>query len=77
VTLVYWCAHCLTDSPAYSIREKTKKEVAEKLAAGTVDPKQYSEPRRIVVKYDSGFDLVTQCLGEGGLYEETVDRHKC
>jgi hypothetical protein len=43
---------------------------------GGADSKNYSEPRRIVVEYDSGFDLMRQCLGEGGLYEETMDRHE-
>jgi hypothetical protein len=77
MTLVYWVAHCLTDSPAYSIRAKTRKECYEKLHNGNVDLKNYSEPRKITVEYASGFDLVEQCLGEGGLYEETTDRHNC
>jgi hypothetical protein len=29
--LTYWIADCLDDSPVYSIRAKTKKEVVQKL----------------------------------------------
>lgn len=30
-TLTYWIADCLDDSPAYSVRAKTKKDVIKKL----------------------------------------------
>lgn len=74
MTLTYWIAHCLTDSPAYSIRRKTKKEVQAALDQENIDKSSYSKPKKVVVEYESGFDLLTSCLGEGGLYEEEMNR---
>jgi hypothetical protein len=65
--LTYWIANCLDDSPAYSIRRRTRREVSAELAErGDGD---YGEPHKITVKYDSAFDLLKRCLGEGAIDE--------
>lgn len=64
----------MDDSPAYSIRRKTKKEVQAELDSGRYDLKTQSKPFKITVEYSSGFDLLLACVGEGGLYEEAISR---
>ena len=66
--LRYWIADCLTDHECYSIRDKTKKECLVQLARQ--DPcNRYGEPRKVIIEYDSAFDLMLQATGEGGLDE--------
>ena len=67
--LVYWIAVCLDDSSAYNLRAKTRKEckrlLEEHKASGGTG---YSDNiERIEVHYTSGFDLIDQALGEGGI----------
>lgn len=64
----YWIAECLTDSKAYNLRAKTRREVVTRLA--NTAPGDYSEPRRVTVEYLDGFDLIGACLSEGGGYWE-------
>lgn len=78
--LTYWISHCLTDSPAYSFRAASRRACLEFLE----DPenadfraRNYSRPRKIVVEYISPLDLVCQCLGEGQLPAENLDRYDC
>ena len=66
--LTYWVAECLNDSSCYSIRRKTKREVKEAVAEYR---KGYGPPHKIVVEYTDAFDLLTQCLSEGRIYEGT------
>lgn len=66
--LTYWYAARRDDSNCYSIRAKTKKEaVAERERRGEED---YGEVKKIEVYYTDAFDLLTQCLGEGGIGDE-------
>ncbi len=66
--LSYWIAHALTDSPVYSIRCKTKREVHQQLKA--YDINDYSLPQKVTIEYSSAFDLMHQCIAvEGGLDE--------
>jgi len=65
--LTYWKCKCLDDHDCYSIRAKTRKEAVER--RDEYNPEAFSEPYRVEIEYSSGFDLMTQCLGEGGLGE--------
>lgn len=82
--LTYWIAGCLSDSVAYSIRRKTRKEVLDELKKlgavrgknGDGDPiwrtehgNRFSMVRKVTVEYENPFDLLQQALGEGGIYE--------
>jgi len=67
--LVYWIAVCTDDSSAYNIRAKTRKEckrlLEQHLSSGGTG---YSDNiKRVEVHYASGFDLIDQALGEGGI----------
>jgi hypothetical protein len=72
--LTYWTAECIEDSNAYSIRTKTKREAVALKAEyesdeGTVE---YGPVNKVVVSYDDAFDLLTECLREGGAWWEPV-----
>ena len=85
MTLTYWVAENKTDSKSYNIRRKTKKEVIEELQRRELHPitiegvtewfqhdgtrPQFGNPHKITVEYKDGFDLICQCLGEGGISE--------
>jgi hypothetical protein len=73
--LTYCVADALTDHPAYSIRERTRKACKERVEAQGEYANQYGEPRKIVVEYQDGFDLVRQALGEGGIEGERQSPH--
>jgi hypothetical protein len=64
--LTYWVAECLDDASCYSIRCKTKREVVK---AAAENPTGYGAPHKVVVEYAGAFDLLTQCLAEGSIYE--------
>ena len=68
--LTYWIADCLNDSPAYSIRCRTRREVKAALADPQIDASGYSKPYKVVVEYKNALDLLNRALGEGGLFEE-------
>lgn len=65
-TLKYWvCRHKI--SKCYSIRAKTKKEAKARREAEGED--NYDAPFIVTIRYKDSFDLVTQCLGEGSIFE--------
>ena len=64
--LIYWVADSETDSRGYSVRTKTKKECIAQVAL-RADCNTYSEPRKVVVNYKDGFDLLVNALSEGGV----------
>lgn len=66
--LIYWVATQDDDAACYNIRERTKREVLKRLAQIN-RPGVYSKPKKVVVDYADGFDLMDQCLSEGGLSE--------
>lgn len=68
MTLTYWVAQCKNDSEAYNIRRKTKKEVVEAVAADW-SPSSYTKPKKVTVVYKDAFELLCDCLGEGGIFE--------
>lgn len=72
--LTYWVAECLSDSTAYSIRERTRKAVVARL--NETGPNRmagsYGKPHKVVVEYDSAFDLLVQCLSEGSIAMESI-----
>jgi hypothetical protein len=68
VKLSYWVARAVGDSQVYSIREKTRK-------AAVARRKEYGEehfepPVKVSFEYDNAFDLMKECLSEGGGYWE-------
>jgi hypothetical protein len=65
--LTYWVAERLDDSPAYSIRERTRK--AAKNAMVGQPHASFGTLHKVTVEYDSAFDLLKQCLQEGGIGE--------
>jgi len=66
VKLVYWCCAHLTDSHAYSIRARTRREAMARRAA---QPEDFGQPTKVTVTYRDAFDLIDQALGEGGIGE--------
>jgi hypothetical protein len=68
--VTYWIAECLNDSHAYSIRERTKKAVETELNSGRCNRADYGPVKKVIFEYSDAFDLVTQCLTEGGGYWE-------
>jgi len=68
--LTYWVAQSLNDSAAYNIRAKTKKEALRQVGN---DGAYYGEVKKVVVEYRDGFDLMDQCLTEGGAGWEPYD----
>jgi hypothetical protein len=70
--LVYWVSEMLDDSTAYSVRGRRRRDVVEALIAQGYDPKnltRHGPIHKVEVEYDNVFDLLDQCLGEGGIYE--------
>lgn len=68
MSLTYWVAQCKNDSEAYNIRRRTKKEVVEAVSKD-YSPGSYTKPKKVVVIYQDAFDLLCECMGEGGVYE--------
>ena len=65
--LTYWTATIIGDNPAYSIRARTKGEAVAERAYRSADfGEVYGPVMKVVVEYASGFDLLEQCLSEGG-----------
>ena len=69
--LTYWVAPCRNDHQCYSLRGKTKKAVKAMLAAGDYAPGTFGPIFKATFEYDSAFDLMKECLGEGGAYWES------
>ena len=71
--LTYWHIQHQSDSDCYSIRTRTKREALafaeEHWNKSDFDPKSV---HKVTVEYDSAFDLMDQCLSEGGGYWEYV-----
>jgi len=63
--ITYWRAECFPND-AYSIRERTKKQVLEELKTRT--PCEYGKPMKVTVSYKNIIDLIQICSGESGLY---------
>lgn len=69
--LTYWTIPHTNDSAAYNIRAKTKREALDQ-AANHWNDHDYDPSRvtKVTVEYDNAFDLLQQCLGEGGAWWE-------
>ncbi len=66
--LTYWYGEMLDDSNVYSIRTKTKREaIALKKEYGH---NRYGPIVKVTVEYANAFELMTACMGEGGLWQE-------
>lgn len=63
--LTYWIAQIKTDSSAYNIRAKTRRE-CRRLLGERDAANEYCKPHKVAVEYTSAFDLVVDALGEGG-----------
>ena len=66
--LTYWIAECLDDSHVYNIRARTRREVVAALAS--YDVASYGPPKKVTFEYRDGFDLMNECLREGGGFWE-------
>ena len=69
--LSYWVAVCKGDSQVYSLRGKTKKAVLAMLASGKWDADGFEPVKKVSIEYDDAFDLMMECLNEGGGYWES------
>jgi hypothetical protein len=67
--LVYWCCYNRSDSRAYNIRAKTRREANTLRKAYNKYAADYSKPFKVTVEYVDAFDLLCQALGEGGVGE--------
>lgn len=65
--LQYWVCECLDDSSCYNIRTKTKKE-AVRLREANGGAERFGPPTKVILEYEDGFDLMMNCMGEGGPY---------
>ena len=67
--LEYWVAQHKTDSRAYNLRAKSLsacKHLREEMGSDN-----YGRPTKVTVTYADAFNLLDQCLGEGGgIWEE-------
>lgn len=72
--LVYWIAEILTDAPCYSLRGRTRKVVADQLKS--VDSAEFGPIHKVEVEYYDAFDLLDQCLSEGGIVEHDRSEEK-
>jgi hypothetical protein len=66
--LTYWYAERLDDSNVYSVRARTRREAKAHIAE--YDHADYGPIVKVTVEYDNAFDLMAQCTGEGGLWQE-------
>jgi len=64
VKVTYWLAPRLNDSPVYSLRARTKREVLAKIASG--DASDFGPVEKVVIEYRDAFDLVQQLVGSEG-----------
>ena len=62
--LTYWIVECTHDAQCYNIRQRTKK--AAIAMAATYSDSFTQPPHKVVVEYADAFDLMEQCLTEGG-----------
>lgn len=70
--LTYWVAECLTDADCYSFRELTRGACAamvQRYVANHNNSNRFGPVHKVTVQYLSAFDLLDQCLSEGGIYE--------
>lgn len=68
--ITYWVAECLNDSRVYSIRAETRRECKALKAQRDEDGgAQVGEVHKVQVDYSGAFDLLRQCLDEGGINE--------
>ena len=67
--LTYWYCEHLTDADCYAVREPTLRQ-AKRVAAEYYAPGDLAAPVKVIIEYRNAFDLLEQCTGEGGLYQE-------
>lgn len=67
--LTYWVARHTSDSDAYNIRTKTRREAMDRIADHWND-EDYEQPVKVTIEYEDGFDLMNQCMNEGRGYWE-------
>lgn len=76
--LIYWVCRQEHDHECYNIRARTRKEAVrlksqmEKTSGKHYE--RYSKPFKVIVEYTDGYDLMSQAMSEGSLYE--YPRHK-
>lgn len=70
--LTYWCCRQEHDHDCYNIRARTRKEAARQRAE-LCEPWKYTPPFKVTVQFRDAFDLLFDCLGEGGACEYPPD----
>lgn len=69
--LTYWHIQHQTDADCYSIRAKTKREALRQAKEHWNDTDYALDTvKKVTVEYADSFDLLTECLSEGGPYWE-------
>lgn len=76
--LEYWICKCLNDSDAYSFRAKTQREAQKMWDEHRVSwdwseeemEEQYERPKKVIIHYADGFNLMQKCMNEGRGYWE-------
>ena len=70
--LTYWVAHDREGyTTPYTIREKSKKKVLQRLKELSEETQfYYCEPKRVVVFYDNPLDLINRMSGEDNCWWE-------
>ena len=70
--LTYWYVVNLADKNSYSIRARTRREaLAERALWGKEADRRFGPVTKCVVEYRDAFDLLSHCLGEGGVAAES------
>jgi len=68
--LTYWVSEIGNDHNCYNIRARTKRECQAMRDEMKSEGSNYYGPvHKVTVEYKDGFDLLIDCLGEGGIYE--------
>lgn len=70
--ITYWYSQNSTGNDAHSVRQPTKKAAVAELASREPAPGEYGPLVKVVVEYQSGFDLLSYALSEGGVGEEAA-----
>ena len=69
-TLTYWVCENLNDGTCYNIRAKTRKEALAIRDSYGDRSQEWGKAKKVTVEYLDAFDLLVQCLEEGGSYWE-------
>lgn len=61
--LIYWQATPVSEPGYMTLRAKTKKQLLKDMESSWV---KFDKPEKVVLEYESGFELLDCCLSEKG-----------